>query len=107
MHVPVNMYVTENLTIILPKESDFIFIDCLKLFLFLRFYLYFIYEIFRILLIILNDGIILFLAFIEIKSVFCKLNFSIHFRRNTYYKSVSENLISMTMCSYQNFYIVK
>lgn len=47
------------------------------------------------------------LAFIEIKSVFCKLNFSIHFRRNTYYKSVSENLISMTMCSYQNFYIVK
>lgn len=81
MHVPVNMYVTENLTIILLKESEFIFIDCFELFLFLRFYLYFVREIFRILLIILNDGIILFLAFIGIKSVFCKLNVSINFRR--------------------------
>lgn len=79
MHVPVNMYVTENLTIILLKESEFIFIDCFELFLFLRFYLYFVREIFRILLIILNDGIILFLAFIGIKSVFCKLNVSINF----------------------------
>lgn len=81
MHVPVNMYVTENLTIILLKESEFIFIDCFELFLFLRFYLYFVREIFRILLIILNDGIILFLAFIGIKSVFCKLNVSINFPR--------------------------
>lgn len=81
MHVPVNMYVTENLTIILLKESEFIFIDCFELFLFLRFYLYFVREIFRILLIILNDGITLFLAFIGIKSVFCKLNVSINFRR--------------------------